>query len=251
MSRSPLKFVGLKNFSDLWTNEYFPMALRNTIWFMILSAIVQLTVSFLLAYLISKRFRGYRVFKVIFFTPQVLTLTSISIMWYFILFPGIGPLSSFLSLVGLESWTRNWLVDKQTAINALILVNSWIAIGLYMILFISAISSINQDVLEAAEIDGSFGLHRVFRVVIPMIWEVVQVAIVMQITGNLKMFEFVYVMTKGGPDGLTNTLGTLLYNEAFEFQHFGVGSAIAITIFLFSILLTIVTLRLMRKDALI
>jgi raffinose/stachyose/melibiose transport system permease protein len=84
-----------------------------------------------------------------------------------------------------------------------------------------------------------------------MIWEVVQVAIVMQITGNLKMFEFVYVMTKGGPDGLTNTLGTLLYNEAFEFQHFGVGSAIAITIFLFSILLTIVTLRLMRKDALI
>jgi raffinose/stachyose/melibiose transport system permease protein len=170
-------------------------------------------------------------------------------MWYFILFPGTGPLSSFLTLIGLEGWTRNWLVDKQTAINTIILVNSWIAIGFYMILFISAIASINQEVLEAAELDGSFGLHRVFRVVLPMIWNVVQVAIVMQITGNLKMFEFVYVMTKGGPDGLTNTLGTLLYNEAFEFQHFGIGSAISVTIFLFSILITIVTLRLMRKDA--
>jgi raffinose/stachyose/melibiose transport system permease protein len=248
MVKSPLKYVGLRNYVDLWRNEYFPRALGNTLWFMILSPIVQLAIAFLLAYLLSAAFRGYKVFKTIFFIPQVLTLTGVSIMWFFILFPETGPLSSFLTAIGLGSWTRNWLVDPQTAITTVILVNSWIAIGFYMVLFISAIASISEEVLDAADLDGSFGLHRIFNIILPMIWSVVMVAFVIQITGNLKMFEFVYVMTRGGPDGLTNTLGTLLYNESFEYQHFGIGSAISVVIFTFSIMITVLTLRIMRRD---
>jgi raffinose/stachyose/melibiose transport system permease protein len=216
---------------------------------MILSPIVQLSVAFLLAYLLSTGFRGHKIFKTVFFTPQVLTLTSVAIMWYFILFPGTGPLSSFLTAIGLESWARNWLVDPQTAITAIILVNSWIAIGFYMILFISAIASISEEVVDAADLDGSLGVHRVLHVVLPMIWDVVLVAIVIQITGNLKVFEFVFVMTKGGPDGLTNTLGTLLYNEAFEYQHFGTGSVISVVIFVISIAITVLALRTLRRDS--
>ena len=250
LARSPLRFVGLANFSELFKNEYFPLALGNTLWFMILSPVVQLSIGFVLAYLLSSGFRGHKLFKVVFFTPQVLTLTSVSIMWYFILFPATGPLSSVLSASGLGGLARNWLVDPQTAITTIILVNSWIAIGFYMILFISAIASISSEAFDAADLDGSLGLHRVVHIVIPMIWDVVLVAFVIQITGNLKMFEFVYVMTKGGPDGLTNTLGTLLYNEAFEYQHFGTGSVISVVIFTLSLLITVLALRVMRRDAL-
>jgi raffinose/stachyose/melibiose transport system permease protein len=250
LARSPLRFVGLANFRDLLSNSYFPLALGNTLWFMLLSPVVQLSIAFVLAYLLSFRFPGYKIFKAVFFIPQVLTLTSVSIMWYFILFPGTGPLSSLLTTLGLKSWIRNWLVDPDTAITTIILVNSWIAIGFYMVLFTSAVASISTDALDAADLDGSFGLHRVVHIILPMIWDVVLVAFVIQITGNLKVFEFVYVMTRGGPDGLTNTLGTLLYNEAFEYQHFGTGSVISVVIFLLSILMTIFALRVLRRDSL-
>lgn len=249
MVRAPLVFVGLRNFTSLLSNDYFPLALTNTVTFVVVSTVVQLTIAFLLALALSKKFFGYRVFKVVFFTPQILTLTSIAIMWYFILFPGTGPVTLVARFIGGEAWDRNWLVESDTALLTVILVNSWISIGFYMVLFLSAIVSINSEVLEAADLDGSHGLHRIANVILPMMWEVIKVAVVLQITGNLKMFEFVYLMTRGGPDGLTNTLGTLLYNEAFEYQHFGIGSAIAVVIFLLSILTTLISLRFLRREA--
>jgi raffinose/stachyose/melibiose transport system permease protein len=245
----PLKFVGFNNFIYLWKDPYFPLALTNTLWFMILSTIVQLSVALLLALLISSKIKFIRIFKVAFFTPLVLSMTGVSIMWYFILYPETGVLSSIMSHIGLMNFTKDWLVDKGTALNSIILVNSWINIGFYMVIFLSAISSIDQDVIEYTEIDGCFGLRRVFSIIVPMIWDVMKVAIVMEITGNLKVFEIVFLMTKGGPDGLTNTLGTLLYNEAFVNSNFGTGSAISTIIFSLSLVFSVIGLKLMQRDS--
>jgi len=246
----PLKFVGFNNFFDLAKNSYFPLALKNTLWFMILSTIVQLSVAFLLALALATYCKGYKFFKATFFIPLVLSLTGVSLMWYFILFPGSGPLSSLLTGIGLDGWNRQWLADKGTAINSIILVNSWVSIGFYMVVLFSALTTISQDILESAEIDGSLGLHSIFMIKIPLIWDVIKVAIVMEITGNLKIFEIVFIMTRGGPDGLTNTLGTLLYNEAFQYFHFGTGSVISIIIFALSITITIFSLKVMQRETL-
>lgn len=246
----PLKFVGFNNFIELLSNEYFTLALKNTLWFMVLSTVVQLSIAFILALLLSTYCKGYKFFKAVFFTPLVLSLTGVSLMWYFILFPGTGVLSTLMTNLGFENLTKVWLADKATAINSIILVNSWVNIGFYMVLLFAAITSINEEIFESAEIDGSFGLHRVVKIVIPLIWDVARVTVVMQIAGNLKVFEIVYIMTKGGPDGLTNTLGTLLYNEAFQSLNFGVGSAISTIIFVLSISITLLSLKLMNKEEL-
>ena len=248
MVTAPLKYVGLNNFKDLLSYPDFYIALKNTLWFTILSTLVQLPVAFLLAFALSTYCKGYKFFKTVFFTPVVLSMTAVSLMWYFILYPESGILSSLLTNIGLGSLTRNWLVDKGTAMNTVILVNSWINIGLYIIIFFSAISSVSSEVLESAEIDGSFGLHRVFRIIIPMIWDVVKVTIIMQIAYNLKVFEIVFIMTKGGPAGLTNTLSTLLYYEAFNYNHYGLGSAISTVIFILSIFTTSLSLRIMNQN---
>lgn len=247
MVTSSLRFVGLNNFQDLLSYKDFYTALVNTLWFMIFSAIVQLPLAFMLAMALSTFCKGFRLFKAVIFTPVVLTMTAVSLMWYFILFPGTGLLSTLLTNLGLDFLNRNWLVDKGVAINTVILVNAWINIGFYMVIYFSAISTIDQEVLESADIDGSTGLHRVVKIILPMIWDIVKSTVVMQIAYNLRVFDIIIIMTKGGPAGQTNTLATLVYNEAFKYNHYGLGSAISTVIFVLSISLTMISLRYMNK----
>lgn len=244
----PLKFVGLDNFKYLLEYKDFLTSIKNILRFVLISLVTQVPLGLLLAFLLSSYCKGFKFFKAAIFMPIVLSITAVSLMWYFILFPGNGVLSSLLSSVGLESLARNWLADKSTALNTLILVNTWISGGYYMTIFFAAITSISEDVLESALIDGSLGIHKVIKIIIPMIWDVVVVTIVMVITGTLKIFDLVFIMTKGGPNGLTNVPASLMFSEAFSYNHYGLGSAISTVIFAISIIFTVISLKIMQKE---
>jgi len=245
---TPLRYVGLENFAELFKNEFFYVALKNTLWFTLLNPIIQLSVALLLALLLSTNCRGYKFFKTVYFSPIILSATATGLMWYFILLPGTGVLSSLLNAIGLSSWDRNWLVDKGVAFNSVIVVNSWCWAGYYMIILYAAITSISQDVLEAAKIDGSTGFHRVRKIIIPMIWPVIIVTIVLQITGNLKAFDIIWVMTKGGPFYQNNVLTTLLYARMKEYNY-GQANALSVIVFVISFVFTGISLKFMnRKD---
>jgi len=117
-----------------------------------------------------------------------------------------------------------------------------------MIILYAAITSINHDILEAAKIDGSTGFHRVRKIIIPMIWPVIIVTIVLQITGNLKAFDIIWVMTKGGPFYQNNVLTTLLYARMKEYNY-GLANALSVIIFVISFVFTGISLKFMnRKD---
>src|SRR5699024_2974852 len=121
-------------------------SIKNIMWFMVLTLITQLPIGLLLAVMLSERYRGYKIFKFAYFVPQVLSTTVIGLVWYFILMP-TGVLNTVPQSLGLDSLTRMWLVDKNTAMTAIILVNTWCGIGFHMTVSYAAISGIPDDVI--------------------------------------------------------------------------------------------------------
>jgi raffinose/stachyose/melibiose transport system permease protein len=247
---APMHFVWFNNYVFIFHSSEFWISIKNILWFLVLTLLTQLPIGLLLALFLSTQFRGFKFFKATYFVPVVISVTAVSLIWYFILFPNNGVLNGLLTSVGLKSLCRNWLVDKSTAMTTIILVNTWVGIGFHMTVNFAAITGIPEDVLEAAKLDGATGYRKLFYIVIPMIWESIRICIIIIITAALKTFDIVYVMTQGGPNGLTNVPSTLVYQEAFKYSHYGAGSAIAVCIFVLSISMTIISLRLMRREKL-
>lgn len=245
-----LKFVGFRNFIDLFENESFLQSIKNILWFVVLSLLTQIPIGFLFAILLGKLCKGYKFFKATYFLPLVLPVTATSLLWRFILMPNeMGVLNYFLISLGLDSLQRGWLIEPGIAMTSVILVTAWAGTAYYMTIGFAAVTSIPDEIIESSVIDGAGELRRVFYITIPMIWESVKISVIMVITGILKIFDIVFIMTEGGPNGLTHVPATLMYYEAYKYNHYGLGSAISTVIFLLCIIITIMSLRIMtRKD---
>jgi raffinose/stachyose/melibiose transport system permease protein len=242
-----MKFTGLMNFFRVFSDSKFWVAMKNISWFMILTLATQLPIGLLLAVLLNTKFKGYKFFKTLFFVPQVLSPTVVALVWYFILMP-VGVLNNILKIIGLESLARSWLVEPSTAMTSIILVTTWIGVGFHMTVTYAAISGIPDEILESALLEGCTGLKNVLKIIVPMIWETIVSCIIIIVTAVLKQFEMVFIMTEGGPNGLTDVPSTILYKEAFRYNDFGKGSAISVLIFTFSIALTLLSLWLTRRE---
>lgn len=234
---SSLTFVGLKNYLEVFSSAEFILSLKNMLRMVILSVLFHTPIALLLAVAINNKFKGYRVFKAIFFVPAILPLTAIGLLWYFIFMPN-GTLNSFLKLIGCQGMTTAWLVNKSTALNTVIFVNIWIGIGYFMVILLAGLTTIPDDIYEAAAIDGVTPTKKFFYITIPMLKPIINVCILMDIIGTIKVFDLIFVMTEGGPNGLTHLPTTLMYFEAFRYDHYGVGSAIGVIILIIALLMT-------------
>jgi raffinose/stachyose/melibiose transport system permease protein len=246
---NPMIFIGIENFLRVLTDAHFWIAVKNIAWFMILTLLTQLPIGLFLAVLLNTHFPGYKLFKTIFFVPVVLSTTVVSLVWRFILQPA-GVLNTILSIIGFESLTHFWLVEPATAMTSIILVNAWVGIGFHMTITYAAISGIPEEIMESALLEGCVGIKRTFLIIIPMIWETITSCIIIIVTAVLKTFDLVFVMTEGGPNGLTEVPSTLLYKEAFRYRNFGSAAAIGVFIFALSILLTIISLGITMREQL-
>jgi raffinose/stachyose/melibiose transport system permease protein len=246
---SPMVFTGIQNFLLVFRDMKFWLSVKNILWFMFLTLITQLPIGLFVAVLLNICFKGYKIFKALFFVPQVLSTTVVALVWYFILMP-VGVLNNVLQMLKLDSLVSSWLVQPSTAMTSIILVNTWVGIGFHMTVTYAAISGIPEEVIEAARLDGCTGLRNVILIIIPMIWESITSCIIIIITAVLKQFDLVFVMTEGGPNGLTDVPSTILFKEAFRYNNFGKAAAIGVFIFMFSVVLTIFSLRITRREQL-
>ena len=247
----PLKFVGINNFKYLFHSEQFLTALKNVLVYVVISVLTQVPIGYFLAFILNNVSKGMRFFKTAFFIPNILPMTSVGLLWYFILMPNHrGLLNKLLTVVGLKGLTHQWLVDTSTAFGWIIAVTTWCSIGLYMIIGMAALAGVPEEVVESGLLDGATGWKKVFYILVPMIWESVKISVIMVITGVLKFFDLIYVMTGGGPNGATHVPASLLYDEAFKYNHYGAGSAISVVIFMLSISFTVISLRAMRNEKL-
>lgn len=245
----PLEFVGLKNFVRMFESKEFLLSLKNVIHYMLLTLAIQIPLSYGLAILLSKCYRGFKLFKVFFFFPVVLPLTATSLLWVFIFFPNeTGVLNMVLSWLGLDSLTTAWLLNPYTALNSIVITNVWAGFGYHMMIGFASLSSIPEEILESAELDGAKGFKKLWYILLPIIWESVKISVVLIVTGNMKQFDMVFVMTGGGPNGLTQLPATLMYFEAFRYDHYGLGSAISVFLFIVCIALAIFSLKAMERE---
>ncbi|WP_099361638.1 carbohydrate ABC transporter permease [Fredinandcohnia onubensis] len=235
---SPLEYVGLDNYLYVFQDKGFLISLKNMFYMVVFSVIFHTPIALLLAVAINSKFKGYRFFKVVYFVPTIFPLTAIGLLWYFIFMPN-GSLNSFLDLIGLAEITKGWLIDPSTAMGTIIFVNIWAGIGYYMVILLAGLTTIPNEIYEAAEIDGASPSKKFFHITVPMLKPIITLCILMDIIGTVKVFDLIFVMTEGGPNGLTNLPTTLMYYEAFRYGNYGVGSAIGIIILIIALILTI------------
>ncbi|MBV1855326.1 carbohydrate ABC transporter permease [Catellatospora tritici] len=243
---SEVNLNGIDNFTRMWSDPLFLAALRHNGLMLLVVPLAVIVVALGLA----AGTRGTRVYRVVYFFPQLLSVAIIAVLWQFVYTPNSGLLNGLLSGLGLDSWRRSWLAEPDLALWCVIAVLVWSAIGFYVVLFAAAMESVPADIMEAASIDGA-GEFTAFRsITLPLIWDSVQVAWIYLGILALDGFALVQIMTvgPGGPDNSTEVMGLTLYRSAFTYGKFGYASAMGVAIFFLSLTLAVLMLKFTRRE---
>lgn len=245
------KFIGMKNFVDMFHDDSFLLALRNTGFLMLVVPVLTLLIALVNASLLTQsKLKERSFYRTVFFFPSILSFVVIAILWSFIYHPTMGIVNSGLELLGLGDWAMAWLGDQRTVLWALAVTLIWQAAGYYMVMYMAGIDSISPDLYEAAGLDGATRLQQFFYITIPMLWEIIRVTIIFSINGVLSIsFVIVSIMTAGGPDRHSEVVMTYLYSQAFTNSNFGYAMAIGVFIFIISLLLALISNKLTERGS--
>ena len=240
-------FVGLANFEDALTrNPDFWHVIRNSLVFAAGLVPLNMALALALALALSRPFRGVIFFRTVFFAPVVTSAVAWAIVWKFLLQGEGGAVNQLLALVGIDG--PNWLREPNWAMAAVIVTRVIKMVGLNMILYIAALQSIPRDYDAAARLEGASG-WQIFRMVTwPLHAPTTRVIKVITMIGSFKVFDHIYLMTRGGPENGTLVLAFYIYEQAFKFFNVGYASALALIMFVVVMTLTTVQLVLRRRD---
>jgi ABC-type sugar transport system permease subunit len=229
------QFVGLDNFERMKTDRLFRNAIENTVLWTIAAVVLPTAGGLLLALALHERGMLSRLFKSLFYLPICLSLVVIGQVWIWIYQPGFGLLNVFLENVGLSSLTRAWLADPDTALQSVIAAWTWQQIALAMVIFLAGLTAVPKELTEAAEIDGAGYWRTVRHVVVPLLRPASIVVIALAVINSLKSFDILYMMTRGGPFHSSDNLAMMMYNESFQKYRMGYGSAVAVVLFMITL----------------
>ncbi len=241
-------FIAMQNYIELLVNngDGFRESVLNSVILALLSVFIQLPFALVIALILASGVKGEGFFRSVYFVPVIVSTVVIGQLWMKVYNPQYGLLNTFLRGIGLESWSGEWIGNPDTALMSAFIPLVWQYIGYHMLLMYAAIKSIPQDVIEAAKIDGASPFKVATSISIPLIKPIIEVCVVFAVTGSLKTFDLIYVLTGGGPMHATEVPSTLMFNTIFHRNMYGYGSAIAIFIIVECLLFTILIQRLFR-----
>ncbi len=239
------EFIGFKNYVELFTSKSINInrALKNAFLLALLSCCIQLPFALWLALRLSRPIKGRSAFLSIFFLPVLISTVVIGQLWLKIYNPDYGLLNVFLRSIGLEKWTQIWLGDKKYALGAAFVPILWQYVGYHMLLMYAGIKGVPVELTEAAMLDGATDAQINRYIIIPYIRPILRVSVIFAITGSLKSFDLIYVLTNGGPSHATEVPSTLMISMLFLRNRYGMGSAIAVMLivlcFVFALLINV------------
>lgn len=222
-------FVGFANFSKLFDDRVFRIALRNNLIYVLIVVSMQMVIGFIVALLLTYLKRGRGFIQTVYYIPSVVTVIAIAQL--FRCFYSVEPLGLFNQirmLFGAEPIA--FLSDFSTVLPAVSAVEGWQYIGIYMLIFYSALAAISPDIEEAARIDGATETQLLLRIKIPSITNIIGLSLILSLVGALRGFAAPMNLTRGGPNNQSEILATYMYKKAFTSRMLGYGSAIALVI---------------------
>ncbi|MDD3140052.1 MAG: sugar ABC transporter permease [Lachnospiraceae bacterium] len=244
-----MKFLGLKNYIEMFTTDrYFTKALINSFILVGASLLIQLPISLILALALAKGVKGEKFFRTVYFIPVVISSMVIGQLWMKVFNSDYGLLNIVLRAVGLTDFDYSWLSNPKTAFICTVVPAVWQYIGYHMLIFYAGIKSISPDYYEAAQIDGATKWQTNIKIVLPLLAPVIKTCIIFSITGSLRAFDLIYVMTGGGPNHASEVPATLMYNNLFRRGLYGYGSAQAFFIVIECLIFTVIISRLFKKS---
>lgn len=247
---TPPVFTGLANYKKLlFKDATFRIALKNSIFFMIFSAVSQQIVGLLLAVLLTNIPKGRNLFKNIYYLPCVLSSAALGLLWAFLFNPKIG-INQLLAKFGIKG--PLWLMESSGFIVlpmwVIAFVALWQYVGQNMMLYMAQITGISRDIYEAAYIDGASKPNAFRYITLPLVKPMVVTSLSLNCIGSLKFFDLVYNMTQGGPNHRTEVLATELYAEGFNYFKYGYASAISVILLLLCLFVTLLVKKVIKVE---
>ena len=248
---SKLKFVGLDNYATIFATKkvaekgisYFfnradlGIALKNTVYYTIVTVPLTIVCALALAMLLNK-IKGAVFFRTVFFFPYVSSMVAICVCWSFMLMKD-GPINQMIMALGID-FNKSWTADSGMAIWSIILVSVWRNMGYYMVLYLAALQGIPRELMEAATVDGANKWQQFLHVTLPQLKPTTFFVSVMMVISCFKIYDVVAIMTDGGPGRSTKMLVTYIYDEAFVKVRYGQASAISMVLLVIVLLVTII-----------
>jgi multiple sugar transport system permease protein len=242
------RFVGVGNFARVFTDPVFWIALRNTLFFVLVGGPLTVAVSLAAAVLVNSRLaRWPGFFRSLYFAPVVTTLVAMAVVWRYLYHPHYGLLNHALGLVGLGP--VDWLGDPRWSMPAIVLMSVWKKFGYNMLILLAGLRTIPDELYEAASLDGAGGWAKFRHVTLPNLAPTLLFVSVMTMIEQFQLFAEPYVMTQGGPLKSTTSVVLLMYEEGFRWWRMGYAAAIAFVLFAIMLVATLIQLRLQRERA--
>jgi N-acetylglucosamine transport system permease protein len=253
-----VEYIGFDNFVKLWHDDLFWKSVRHNLFLLLLLPILTIVIALVFAFLlnvgggsargVTRGVWGSKVYRVIFFFPQLLALAIVAVIFGRVFAPDKSGLLNGLMPDSIKPWL--FLADERWALTCILAVLVWQAIGFYVVLFSAGMGSISQEIYEAAALDGATRVTLFFRITVPLLWSTIQVAWVYLGIAAFDAFALVNIMTvdRGGPDGATSVLALMIYRNAFEYSQAGYASALGVVLFFLTLTFAALTLRVTRRE---
>ena len=241
------KFIGFKNYQVLLKDKFFFIALKNTFIILIGITITILPLSFIVALLLEKPFRGSGVVQSMIFAPNVIAPILVGLIWLFILDPKMGMINAILRSIGLSDYQQQWIGGKTLTPYSVAFVYLWQVLGFYTTINMAGLRSIPADIYEAGMIDGANAWQKFWKLTFPMLLPFISINLILSTKNMLMVFDQIMSLTKGGPAQSTESISYLIYNNGMAGGQFGFQSANAVIFFIVIVIFAVVQMKLTSK----
>jgi len=239
------EFIGLENFTYMLTDTDLHIALKNTLWFSVLSVPTQIVIGLLVAIALN-HVAGKTFYRVVYFMPTVTGTVAVAIVFMWLLNPDFGIVNTYLKMFfGVQG--PKWLTDPNYVIPSISILSVWLGIGFNMVIFLAGLQGISRSYYEAAEIDGASRFQQFRNITLPLLSPTTFFVTIIAIINSFKVFDQILVMTGGGPGNASRVLVFHIYDYAFQDFSFGRSSASAVLLFVIILVLTLIQMRISRR----
>jgi ABC-type sugar transport system permease subunit len=245
----PNLWVGLANYVEMFQSDVFWQSVENTVIYFFVGSPIAIVLALIVAVFVNNPLRGRNVYRVIVFLPYPITPAAIAIIWQWLYNEKVGLINFVLRSAGIVEKGIPFLGSTDWALPSVIMTSIWQVLGYFVILILTGLQTIPDDLYECAELDGATPVNRFFHITVPLIRPTLFICFVVAIINSFTVFDMIYVMTGGGPAHASEILITNIYKNAFTFTRLGYAAAMTFFMFVFLLAITWIGNRLSGGEA--